>query len=205
MAISKKTRLSRVVWGFIAIGGGGIVPAFLFFIVDYNSNGVLLEPNMKILFTKGLVILLISFFLTMSAALIKTEKGQDALLWASGLGSLFSLNLFVLATGGPTQSVFAFHYLYIPVVVALHFSRGQFVWAALLCWITYGANLWYVRRPSQLELWAYAAKVCGYDSYLLLFGGIFTLQMFMTIAIYFLPELLARIETQTPEPAAAND
>lgn len=178
----RRERFSR--FAHFAIGLGGVVPCGIFFTLQSNNPYLIAGP--KLWFMIGGFLVFLSYIATICVEYIRTHWVQETFLFTAAVASMISLNLLVFSTGGPTLSVFAFHYLYIPVVVGIAFDKTAFLTAAGVSWLSYLANLYCVRYALPAAIvWNEAVNVSEKDLYLALYCVIFSIQIIMTAVMYF--------------------
>lgn|GEM_PF-5904965 len=139
------------IWVFFLYGflGGGVIPIASISILDMAKCFNFIPLNYEIIFYASafLSIILVSILIIISYDCYeKNEKLAKALCYIAAIISICALHVFVLSTGGSMQSIFTFHYLYVPAVVAITFTgRRGLILAAFACLISFYLNLFCVK------------------------------------------------------------
>lgn len=164
-----------LVYGVIV---GGTIPVFIFVVLNHilSGQGVpLVAPAFKDKF-----LLIAVCFTGISTGMWGLRREFPAsspyALNVVAIVSLIGLHLLVYCTGGSLNSVFTFHYLYIPAVVGLVYGGGKiFVTTLFAYWLSCILNV----LPRSPALTAFAGSVSGEFWYLFAYCIIFTIQVVM--------------------------
>lgn len=114
---------------------GGLVPVLIFYLGDRVFD--LLPPALRTCYEVSGVLFLITVFGCAVLPKIFPTLSRGLALKFCAMTSLLYLNAFVFATGGPMTSMFAYHYLYIPVVVGYSLGTRALRQAAFGCVFAY--------------------------------------------------------------------
>lgn len=107
----------------------------------------------------------------------------NILMVLAGAACVFSLEAYVISTGGPVLSVFSFYYLYIPVVVGITFPRLHTVCTGAVCWAFCIFALW---LTWDTITWRSSAKLMGTTPHNMVYAFLFSVQMCITIFMIYL-------------------
>lgn len=164
-------------WGYLV---GGLVPVLCVFTLD--KLGIEIVPsNYQLVFDlTALSFCCLGSGLLFPAAFFARHKRTglaSSLLLVAAIVSVCSLHLLVLATGGPRDSVFGFHYLYLPAVVALSLrTRRTIIMTSLACLASFSLNT-FLPEPLAFRASSQWSRISGEVSYDLVFCGAFVLQL----------------------------
>jgi hypothetical protein len=104
---------------------GGALPVLLVYLANKIGAG-LVAPRYLTKFEYAMAL----FMLVIVVAALVVHHNYKMVRRAEGaiaLASFVSLGIFTYCSGGPTASVFSFHYLYVPMVVGLMLDKKTFV------------------------------------------------------------------------------
>jgi hypothetical protein len=172
----------------LGVGVGAVIPSVFVAIFALHDRSFLVGPHLLIgpeyWYEAGLALCLVGFGLAQVGINLPAGSGQtDRLMLLAGALSVLSLEAFVISTGGPILSVFSFYYLYIPVVVGITFPRRLTFWTGMVCW---GMCIFALGLTWDPTTWRASAQQMGTELHSIVYAIIFTVQMFVTIAMIYL-------------------
>jgi hypothetical protein len=136
-------------YGFII--GGLVHPSWVAIYDLCSENPGLVPLNYKRPFLVTLIssaLVCIILFRFGYSSFNRSESTAVLCLRSCAFFCIIALHVLVLSTGGSTQSFFAYHYLYIPAVVAISFRGSkEFVCASFLCFLSFTTNLFCFTNP----------------------------------------------------------
>jgi hypothetical protein len=186
----------QFIFAFLGVGVGGVLPSLVVgaIVMFSEDKKFLVGPRLWISATTwfglGMILCLVGGGLAgvglwgAGFGLWGAESGlTDILMLFAGAICVLSLEAFVISTGGPILSVFSFYYLYIPVVVGITFPRNLTVLTGVVCWIMCIVALCLMWNPATFRS---SAQLMGTRHHSIAYAVIFTVQMFVTIAMIYL-------------------
>lgn len=185
---NKNERIVKSIWTFLifAFLFGGVLPTFGVIGINHLKCANLIPSQYQERFyvVAGFSLTTTGILITCSALTYqKSPWSSRIMLYFGAVISALALHYFVHATGGSTQSLFSFHYMFIPAVVAITFDGrvGLVISTLASCGSCY-FNLFPANDPiisNTTEL----STIVNSNEYKLAFFCIFTFQLFVAVLI----------------------